>query len=237
MTTIRDGDNGLGDQSNGAPLRFPHYLATADGLGWTSTFDPYSDHEHALETASIVAWGAYFAAMAGAEPEKTELLACGDELYTTFSHLVTFWTRPNSTHDDYRVNPNRKYNWWFKNSSGFSWAMAAARADGEPVPPPPAENQPPSVTLTNPPAGKIFRPGSSVNLLASATDADGTVQRVEFYQGGTMLQVDASGPYRYVWRNAPAGTYSLWARATDDDGASTDSTAVTITVRPASTAQ
>ena len=171
MTTIRNGDNGLADQSNDAPLRFPHYLATADGLGWQSTFDPFVDYEHAFDTAAIAAWGAYFAARAGAEAEKNLLLSCGNELYTTFSHVITYWTRPNSTSDDYRVNPNRKYNWWFKNASGFSWAMTAARAEGgappqEPPPPPPPENPPPP----SPPPGS---PGNPPPVIEPSNDKGG----------------------------------------------------------------
>lgn len=128
-TTIRGGENGLADQSGGTPLRFPHYLATRDSFGWASEFNPYTDFEHAFEVASTVAWGAYFAGLKGDAVKQSQLKTCGNELYTTFSHVITYWTRPAApplNYDGYRVTPHRKYGWWFKNSSGFQWAMAQA---------------------------------------------------------------------------------------------------------------
>ncbi len=61
-----------------------------------------------------------------------------------------------------------------------------------------------------------------------------TVSRVEFYRGSTRIASDTSSPYSATWSSAPTGTYSLTARAFDDDGALRTSTAVSITVRTAS---
>ena len=68
---------------------------------------------------------------------------------------------------------------------------------------------------------------------ASASDTDGTITQVQFYQGSTLLGTDTSSPYSYSWSSVAAGSYSLTPRATDDDGAVTTSTAVNITVNPA----
>ncbi|MBI2380438.1 MAG: Ig-like domain-containing protein [Gammaproteobacteria bacterium] len=233
MTSIRNGENGLSDQSGGAHLRFPHYLATTNGLGWDSEFNPYSDFEHAHEVGATVAWGAYFAALAGDNAESTRLAACADEFYLSFSHAITYWTRPGSIdvgdgYDAYRVNPHRKYNWWFKNASGFAWAMGAL-AD---APPPPA-NLAPTVSLSSPSANASFSAGSTLSLAAVAADSDGHVLRVEFYQGDSKLGEDTSAPYGFSWSQVPAGSYSLRARAIDNSGASTDSAPVAITVNAA----
>ncbi|HEX6686453.1 MAG TPA: hypothetical protein VF062_27020 [Candidatus Limnocylindrales bacterium] len=127
MTTIRDGVNPLADQSGGVHQRLPHYLATRNGLGYDGEFDPWSNMEHAPEVAATVAWGVYFAALTGDTAKEASLRTCADQLYTAFSHVITYWTRPaaptGSNQDAYRNTPHRKYTWWYKNSSGFGWAM------------------------------------------------------------------------------------------------------------------
>jgi hypothetical protein len=97
-------------------------------------------------------------------------------------------------------------------------------------PPPPPPNQPPTVTLDQPPDGATFTAPATVSLAATASDADGTVAKVEFFNGATMLGEDTTAPYTFTWSGVGAGTYSLTARATDDSGASTTSAASTITV-------
>ncbi|MGJ4728223.1 glycosyl hydrolase family 18 protein [Luteimonas sp. SDU101] len=93
------------------------------------------------------------------------------------------------------------------------------------------ENQLPSVSLTAPANGANFNAGTPVAISANASDADGSVQRVEFFAGSVSLGVDASAPYGATWNNPPVGTHALTAVATDDDNATRRSTAVTITVR------
>jgi hypothetical protein len=91
-------------------------------------------------------------------------------------------------------------------------------------------NQPPSVTLTQPANGATFTAPANVNLAANASDSDGSVAKVEFFNGSTLLATDTSTPYTYTWSGVPAGSYTLTAKATDNVGASTTSAASTITV-------
>jgi hypothetical protein len=230
LTTIRDGENGLAQQSGGAPLRFPHYLATRNGLGWDDNFDPFSDYEHAYDVAAVVAWGAYFEGRAGNAARQTQLRACANEFYTTFSHVITFWTRPgapSSNADAYRNTPHRKYSWWYKNAASFGWAVT--QGAGNPPPPPP------TVSLTSPPSGAQFIAPATVNLAASAAAAapGATLTRVEFFQGSTRLAEDVSAPYTFAWTGVGAGTYTLTARATDSLGGTATSAPATITVTAA----
>ena len=99
-----------------------------------------------------------------------------------------------------------------------------------PPPPPPPVNQPPSVSLTSPTGGSSYTAPASVALAASASDSDGSVSRVEFFANGTLVGTDTAAPFAYTWPNVPAGSYSITARATDDDGAAAGSTAANITV-------
>lgn len=94
-------------------------------------------------------------------------------------------------------------------------------------------NTPPTVSLTAPAANASYSAPASVTLTAAASDANGTVAKVEFYQGATLLGSKTASPYTYTWANVPAGTYSLTAKATDNQGAVTTSAAVSITVKAA----
>jgi hypothetical protein len=93
-----------------------------------------------------------------------------------------------------------------------------------------AGNSGPSVSLTQPAAGAAFVAPASIGVVASASDPDGSVAKVEFFNGATKLGEDTSAPYSYDWTNVPAGSYSITARATDNLGAETTSAARTVTV-------
>jgi hypothetical protein len=95
---------------------------------------------------------------------------------------------------------------------------------------PPPANVPPSVTLTSPASGSTFTAPATINLAASASDSDGTVSKVQFFSGTTLLGTATSAPYSLTWSNVPAGSYSITAVATDNDGASTTSGAASVTV-------
>lgn len=91
----------------------------------------------------------------------------------------------------------------------------------------------PSATLTSPLASDSFTAPATVNLTATATDTDGTISKVEFYNGSTKLGEDTTAPYTYAWTGVTAGTYSLTARAIDNDANTATSSAVSITVNAA----
>jgi beta-glucanase (GH16 family) len=91
-------------------------------------------------------------------------------------------------------------------------------------------NAAPAVSLTSPVAGATLAAPATLTLTAAATDSDGTISRVEFYQGATLLGTATAAPYSFAWTNVPVGSYSLTARATDNGGLSTTSAAVSISV-------
>ncbi|UOQ51838.1 glycosyl hydrolase family 18 protein [Hymenobacter cellulosivorans] len=96
-------------------------------------------------------------------------------------------------------------------------------------------NTPPTVSLTAPTGGSSYTAPASITLSANAADANGTVSKVEFFQGSTKLGEDLTAPYSYSWTGVAAGTYSITARATDNAGATTTSAAVSVTVTGGST--
>ncbi len=95
-----------------------------------------------------------------------------------------------------------------------------------------AGNQAPTVSLTSPGSGSSWSAPASLTLNAIASDGDGSIGRVEFYSGTTKLGEDSSSPYTFTWSGVAPGSYSLSARAFDNQGVSTDSAPVSVTVTP-----
>ncbi len=91
-------------------------------------------------------------------------------------------------------------------------------------------NPPPSVQITSPADGSIFIAGNSITVTANALDDDGNVVKVEFFNNDIFLSEDISSPFNFTITNAQEGSYILTARATDNLGAVTVSSAVNITV-------
>ncbi|MBB6612666.1 DUF4082 domain-containing protein [Pontibacter sp. Tf4] len=91
-------------------------------------------------------------------------------------------------------------------------------------------NQAPSVAITAPVSGTKLQAPASVTITAEASDAGGSVAKVEFFNGTQRLGEALTAPYTYNWSNVAAGSYSLTAKATDNEGAVTTSEPVTITV-------
>jgi regulation of enolase protein 1 (concanavalin A-like superfamily) len=96
-------------------------------------------------------------------------------------------------------------------------------------------NQPPLVALTAPSDGTSITAGSNLSVTAAANDGDGTVSRVDFFAGTTLLGSDTTQPYGVTWTAVPAGTYSLTAVATDNDGGRATSATVGVKVTATTT--
>ncbi|GAA5042702.1 hypothetical protein GCM10011506_45460 [Marivirga lumbricoides] len=105
------------------------------------------------------------------------------------------------------------------------WKLIGPCGDGEEP-----ENQSPTVSLSSPANNAAFEAGVSLSITATATDSDGTVSKVEFFNGTSKLGEDTTAPYSYSWSNVAEGTYTLTAKATDNDGSVSTSAAVNIVV-------
>ncbi|MDB6034189.1 MAG: metallophosphoesterase, partial [Verrucomicrobiales bacterium] len=115
---------------------------------------------------------------------------------------------------------------WWSSPTVFKDVIPSAQL----YPPAIASNLPPTVALTNPVPGSVFVSGSSVGLVASATDPDGLVAKVAFFNGTNKLGEALALPYALTWSNVAAGTWTLSAVATDDGGISRTSAPVSVTV-------
>jgi len=88
------------------------------------------------------------------------------------------------------------------------------------------------VSMTSPVSGTQFKAPATVTLSAKASDSDGTVSKVEFYNGASKLATVTRSPYTVTFTGVPAATYTVTAKAYDNLGAVTTSAPVTVTVMP-----
>ncbi len=106
----------------------------------------------------------------------------------------------------------------------FIWLLAAALPGW-------ATNAVPTVAFTSPSEGASLGVSTTYTLNASAADADGTIAKVQFFEGTVFLGEDVVAPFTYSWTapNTP-GTYTLSAVATDNLGATSAPAVLHITV-------
>ncbi|MFY0605893.1 MAG: carbohydrate-binding protein [Cyclobacteriaceae bacterium] len=91
-------------------------------------------------------------------------------------------------------------------------------------------NTAPTVSITSPSANDSFREGTALKIVAAASDLDGTIAKVEFFDGDTKLGEATAEPFEYNWANPEVGSHTLTAKATDDGGATGTSQAVSISI-------
>lgn len=88
----------------------------------------------------------------------------------------------------------------------------------------------PVVSVTSPFDGATYTAPATISLAAAASDPDGSVARVEFFANNQSLGSDTAPPFALSWPGVGAGTYTITAVATDDQGNSTRSAGVNIAV-------
>jgi len=92
------------------------------------------------------------------------------------------------------------------------------------------QNMSPDVSISFPPNAAEYTVPAGITIMANASDTDGTVSKVEFYNEVTLLGTDTNAPYSYTWSDVNAGTYTITARATDNQGASATSAPISLIV-------
>ncbi len=112
-----------------------------------------------------------------------------------------------------------------KNSKTTSSAVTISVLSNIHVP-----NKHPFVRILNPRKGNTYENLSSIEIDATASDDDGTISKLEFFNGDTSLIEMTSAPYIFTWKDVPAGTYTITAVATDNQDDTTISSPVEFVV-------
>ncbi len=83
------------------------------------------------------------------------------------------------------------------------------------------------------PTTTIFAAENSTILLkGTAVDSDGSVNKMEFFDGVTKLGEDTSFPYEYRWNKLPLGSRSVQLRGIDNENVGDSTVKITVNVLP-----
>ncbi|MGH8087942.1 MAG: Ig-like domain-containing protein, partial [Stenotrophomonas sp.] len=117
----------------------------------------------------------------------------------------------------YTVNTNARSNLNGTASATRSFTVVAA---GE---------KPPTISL-NAPTGQPYIGPASIGLSANASDPDGQVVRVDYYANGSYIGNSGAAPFAFTWQGVGPGSYQITGVATDNNGKTATSAAVSAVV-------
>ncbi|MEX0721322.1 MAG: discoidin domain-containing protein [Balneolaceae bacterium] len=92
-----------------------------------------------------------------------------------------------------------------------------------------SNTQAPELAIVHPASGKTVEVGSSVDVLAEASDANGEIEYVSFFFDGDSLTTLNEVPYQFTIEDIQAGDFELYAKAADNEGIVVQSEPVMIT--------
>ncbi|MBN1115970.1 MAG: T9SS type A sorting domain-containing protein [Bacteroidales bacterium] len=90
-------------------------------------------------------------------------------------------------------------------------------------------NTPPTVSISAPANATTVNKNEIVGIAATASDTDGSVNQVEFFVNGLSVGSDNAAPFTASWE-ALGTSAEIYAIATDNQGATSQSASVTINV-------
>ena len=93
-------------------------------------------------------------------------------------------------------------------------------------------NASPTISLTSPLDNATFTQGKTVSISANASDFDGTIKQVDFYENDTLIGSDTSEPFVVSWNPLAVGNYIITSKATDNNGAESALSTVHVVISP-----
>lgn len=97
-------------------------------------------------------------------------------------------------------------------------------------------NKVPIVSITSPKPADVFPEGTDIRIEAAASDPDGTISKVEFYNGSVLIGTSTTSPYIVTLPKMAPGSYNLTAKAFDNRNATSISSVVNVVVEKANVA-
>jgi len=80
-------------------------------------------------------------------------------------------------------------------------------------------NQPPVITITNPSSYDEISEGNNITITVDASDPDGYIRKVEYYNNWHKLGESTRPPFSFTWDNRMPAPYGISAVAFDNKGA------------------
>ena len=165
----------------------------------------------------------------GATRSVNSVSVSGTKVTLTLSAAIAYGDKVTVAYTKPGTNP-------LQSTSGGQVASFTAQSVTNKRNAPPPPNKPPVITIFSPVKSTSFVAPATITIEATASDPDGSVVKVEFYNGTVKLGERTAAPWSYTWKNVAEGTYSVTAAATDNSNARTVSAAVTVEVEGAAPA-
>jgi uncharacterized repeat protein (TIGR01451 family) len=218
--------------SNAAAGSYSLTAVARDDSGGTTTSSPVSINVNAPPSVSVTspAYGAQFT-----PPANVTLTATASDSDGSIGQ-VNFYANGTLVGAGTATGANQ-YSYTWNNVAIGSYLITAKATDNSGTTTTSGAisitvNNPPAVSLASPLNGSTFAAPATITINANASDSDGSVAKVEFFQNSVKLGEDSTSPYSFTWNNVGAGSYSLTAVATDNLGSISTSSPVNITVKP-----
>ena len=78
----------------------------------------------------------------------------------------------------------------------------------------------PEISISSPSENAMFPENSTIDIQVTASDPDGSVSKVEFFNGNEKLGEDLTSPFSFAWQNPSKGSHVIKAKAIDNTGVS-----------------
>jgi hypothetical protein len=95
----------------------------------------------------------------------------------------------------------------FRGAENLQWSPTEVHWDGLP-----------RLRIVTPQAGDEFISPATIPIHVEASDPEGRLELVQFWDGTTRLPDDRSPPYRHLLEDAAVGEHNLFLRALDESG-------------------
>ncbi|MCT4614963.1 MAG: glycosyl hydrolase family 18 protein [Marinifilaceae bacterium] len=86
----------------------------------------------------------------------------------------------------------------------------------------------PEIRITSHQDGQKILPNEQVIIKADASDSDGSISKVQFFNGSNLIVEDTQSPYEYNYTSIPYGESTIKAVATDNTGKTTSSESIKV---------
>jgi len=96
-------------------------------------------------------------------------------------------------------------------------------------------NPTPTVSITSPTINALYCSNSTININANASISSGSISKVDFYDGNTLIGTDNTSPYTLAWTKATVGSKTIRVLATSNTNVVSSAATVNITVNAPST--
>ncbi len=91
----------------------------------------------------------------------------------------------------------------------------------------------PSISITSPANNAAFNAPAAITFNVATSDANGSVSKVDFYNGTNLIGTSTASPFSVTWNNVSAGIYSITSKATDNLGGVSVSSSTNVVVKAA----